>query len=261
MNETSVALFATHPLGEQCLEYVVEHEEITVELVVTYPPDADTWWNGNVYETAREHDLTVVPIREEKKVLDHDIDYLISIYYPNILSKELLDHPTKTSLNLHQAELPRFRGSNVFTHAILNARDDDYWKYGTTFHIMTKKVDSGPIIDRRFVSIEETDTARSLYEKIRPESAILFKNHLSHLVDRTITELATPQSEFEGPRYYYPKSSIDELDEISLEDLKTDSVEMYDRIRALDFPPHEPAHAIINNKKVYLTLDYRGYNE
>lgn len=258
-SDISVAFFGSHPLGERCLELITEHQKISVELVVTYPPDEDNWWDGNLYETAHDLGHDVVSISKEESVSNYEVDYLLSVYYPNILGQELLDHPDEASLNLHQAELPRYRGSNVFTHSILNARDDDYWKHGTTFHVMAKDVDAGDIIDRRFVEIDETDTARTLYEKVRDKSVELFEDILPKLVNRNIEKHRTPQSKFDGPRYFYHKSSIDGMKEIPVEEIENGTVDVYDRIRSLDFPPHEPAYTWIQDKKIYLTLS--GYRE
>jgi len=258
-DKQSVAFLGSHPLGERCLEILTECEDISVELVVTYPPKNDNWWDGCLHKTAVDLGHTVVPLSEERSVLEYDIDYLLSVYYPNILDEEILEHPNKYSLNLHQAELPRYRGSNVFTHSILNARSDNHWKHGTTLHVMEKQVDSGDIVDRRFATISPTDTAWSLYTKVREKSVELFQESVQHIVDNNIDDISTPQSEFDGPRYFYPKSSLDGLKHVPFNELDQNNPEAYDRIRALDFPPHEPAYTIIQGEKIYLTLT--GYQE
>lgn len=256
----SVAFYGSHPLGERCLKMLTGHNDVSVELVITYPSEADNWWDGDLHATATELGHTVFNISNERKVLDYDVDYLVSVYYPNILDGELLNHPNETALNLHQAELPRYRGSNVFTHSILNAREDGYWKHGTTLHVMAKDVDAGDVIDRRFATITETDTAWSLYQKVRKKSIKLFEDAIPWLVNRNIESKRTPQSEFDGPRYFYPKSSVDGMKEIPLEKVANGGVEVYDRVRSLDFPPHEPAWTIIQDEKVYLTKMGYGVN-
>jgi methionyl-tRNA formyltransferase len=254
MSKVSVAFLGSHPLGEKCLEQLTNHRDISVEIVVSYPPDDNNWWDGNLYKTASNLGHNVVPIKDEEKVFNYEIDYLLSVYYPNILGSELLEHPRVLPLNLHQAELPRYRGSNVFTHSILNARDDNYWKHGTTLHIMTEEVDSGDIIDRRFAEIDESDTAWSLYQKVREKSIELFQDNLPKLVNKEIEQMGTSQPEFDGSKYFYRKSSINGMKEIPLDKVQKGDVEVYDRIRALDFPPHEPAYTRIQGEKIYLTL-------
>ncbi|KTG09398.1 hypothetical protein AUR64_16605 [Haloprofundus marisrubri] len=253
----SVAFFGSHPLGEACLSQLDAHPDVSVELVVTYSPDADTWWEGSVYDLADSLGYPTLSLAEERQVLEHDIDYLVSVYYPNILGGELLEHANELSLNLHQAELPRYRGSNVFSHAIMNARDDDHWRHGTTLHVMAERVDAGDIVARAFVPIEETDRARDVYDKANEASEELFADVLPEIVSGEVHEMARPQSEFDGKRYYYEKDSLDGEKEISREDLETrDELALYDTIRALDFPPFEPAYTTVGGERVYLTADY-----
>jgi methionyl-tRNA formyltransferase len=252
---STVAFFGSHPLGEACLTRLHEAPGVDVAVVVTYPKDADRWWDASVHEQAERLGYPVLTTAEERRVLDYPVDYVLSVYYPNILDSELLSHPREAALNLHQAELPRYRGSNVFSHSIMNARADDYWRHGTTMHLMVESVDAGPIIDRRFVNITPDDTARSLYERTRAASVELFEETLPAIVAGTVREQATPQEEFDGPRYYYSKASLDGLKEIPPEALADPdrAVELYDRIRALDFPPHEPAYTVLGGERVSLT--------
>ena len=53
-SQISVAFFGSHPLGERCLELITEHKEISVALVVTYPPGEDNWWDGDLYQKAED---------------------------------------------------------------------------------------------------------------------------------------------------------------------------------------------------------------
>lgn len=257
---TSVTFLGSHPLGERCLERLAGHPEISVEAVVTYPPGYDGWWDGSVRETALALDLDcpILSLAEERDLLSYPTDYLLSVYYPNILDEELLAHPAELPLNLHQAELPRYRGSNVFSHAIMNARDDDHWQYGTTLHVMAPAVDAGDVIDRRFVDIHETDTARSLYERTREASVELFEATLPAIVSGAVHGMRTPQSDFDGERYFYRKSSLDGEKHIPRGRLAADDVAVYDKVRALDFPPFEPAYTRLNDQRVYLTLSQHG---
>ncbi|WP_440992265.1 methionyl-tRNA formyltransferase [Haloarchaeobius baliensis] len=249
-----IAFFGSHPLGEACLERLHAHEAVSVAVVVTYPADEENWWDGSVNELAHDLGYDVLPIADERAALDYEVDYLLSVYYPNILGPELLDHPDEAAINLHQAELPRYRGSNVFSHSILNAREDDHWKHGTTMHFMAEQVDAGDIIARRFAEITEHDTSRTLYEKVRERSVELFEEMLPKLVSGAVHDMRTPQSEYDGERYFYAKDSLDGAKEIPADELVDgDELAVYDRIRALDFPPFEPAYTRLGGEKVYLT--------
>jgi methionyl-tRNA formyltransferase len=255
-----IAFLGSHRLGVECLRRLDDHPDVSIDVVVTYPPNEDNWWNVSVYDVATSLGHDTLEIDEEDQLLDRDVDWILSVYYPNILDAKLLEHPTEGALNLHQAELPRYRGSNVFSHSIMNARDDDHWKHGTTLHFMAPQVDAGDIVARRFAEIRADDTARSLYERVRDESVTLFEEHLPNIVDGTVHEMRTPQEEYEGERYYYSKDSLTDLKEIPADLLSDDTAqtELYDHIRALDFPPHKPAWTRVDGEKIYLTKD--GYS-
>lgn len=88
-----------------------------MSVVVTYPEGYDSWWDRSVLELAEQLEHEVLPVSRERDVLHFEIDYLVSVYYPNILDADLLSHPEYGAVNPHQAELPRYRGSNVFSHS------------------------------------------------------------------------------------------------------------------------------------------------
>ena len=251
----SVAHLGSRPLSRRCLQLMHNHEDVNVAAVVTYPENHDGWWEGSLRELADDLDYPVV---ETESLYNFDLDYLISTLYYDILEEELLEHPSHGGLNLHQAELPRYRGSNSFSHAIMNAREDNYWKYGTTLHFMNKKVDQGDIVARKFVDVTEDDTAKSLYNKTEDASVELFKDVLPEIVSGEVDEMRTPQSEFDGPTYFYNKDSLKNKKYVDPARLGSEDTQqqVYDTIRAVNFPPFEPAHTELNGETIYLTTDY-----
>jgi len=139
----------------------------------------------------------------------------------------------------------------------MNARTDDHWQYGTTLHVMAPEVDAGDVFDRRFIEVTETDTAHPLYEKTCGGSVELFESALPASVNDEFEAIRTSQESFDGPRYFYKKTSLTGEKEIPLCELSTDDPVVYNKIRALDFPPFEPAYTEIAENKVYLTLSDR----
>jgi methionyl-tRNA formyltransferase len=115
----SIAFLGSHPLGVACLRRLADASNVSVAVVCTYPSDHDGWWDGSVRDTANELGYPVLALDEQERLFDYSVEYLLSVYCPNVLGPELLSHPERGALNLHQAELPRYRGSNVFSHAIM----------------------------------------------------------------------------------------------------------------------------------------------
>jgi methionyl-tRNA formyltransferase len=254
---TDVIHLGSRPLSQRCFRILHNEEGINIKGVVTHPPDYEGWWDGSLYNIASNLGYNII---NESDILDSEIDYIISTLYYNILDEQLLEHPKYGGINLHQAELPRYRGSHSFSHAILNAREDDYWKYGTTLHFMNEEVDKGPIVDRSFVEIKKSDTAKSLYEKVEEKSVDMFKKNLRFIKNKEINKMATPQSEYSGPVYYYTSEELKELKEIPVSWFGDNESEMRirDRVRAVEFPPFEPAYVKMNGSKVYLTSQEYG---
>lgn len=250
-----IAVLGSRPLSRRVLRVLQEGAAVEIPLVVTLPPDEDRWWEGSLWESASDLGYECVPTSEERALLEFDVDWLLSVQYPNILDAELLAHPTEGALNLHQAELPRYRGANVFNHVLLNARADDHWRHGTTLHFMTEAVDAGDIVERRIVEITEDDTAETLYERTEDVSVELLEETLPEIISGEVHELRTPQSEYNGPRYHYRSEDIEGEKRIPIEDLRDPGSELavYDRIRAFDFPPFEPAFTVLNDRKIHLT--------
>lgn len=247
----------SRPLARRCLHLMDEEPGISVEAVVARPPDHDGWWEGSLASLAAELNY---PVITEAEITDYSADFLISTLYWNVLDEEVLEHPTYGGLNLHQAELPRFRGCNSFSHAILKAREDDHWRYGTTLHFMAPAVDEGDIVDRRFLDIEPTDTARTLYDRVEDLSVELFADHVPNIADGSIISRRTPQSAFDGPVYYHARDSLADLKEISRETFvdPDDPLALYDRVRALEFPPFTPAYTGVGDRRLYLTTTPYG---
>jgi methionyl-tRNA formyltransferase len=104
-----------------------------------------------------------------------------------ILPQSVLDIPEHGCLNLHPSLLPRYRGPTPVPAAILNGDDVT----GTSIMIIEKKVDSGPILAQRKVSIEPFDTTASLTDKLAQVSADLLMETLPGWLSRSIM----PQSQ------------------------------------------------------------------
>lgn len=96
-----------------------------------------------------------------KKITEANLDYIISIHFPEIYPKEVLSIPKYGILNLHPAYLPYNRGWHTPTWAII-----DETPYGATLHFMNDTVDTGDIIHQKNLKILPSDTADSLYKRV-----------------------------------------------------------------------------------------------
>ena len=89
-------------------------------------------------------------------------DVMIVAAYGLILPIGVLDTPTYGCLNIHASLLPRWRGAAPIHRALL-AGDDET---GITIMQMDKGLDTGDMLYKVSASIEPTDTAASLHDKM-----------------------------------------------------------------------------------------------
>ena len=88
-------------------------------------------------------------------------DIIISLYFKQILRREVLNIPKVGCLNLHPAKLPYYRGISPVFWALANGEGE----VGISLHFMTEKIDAGSIVSQRMVQVEDRDTEHSLFLK------------------------------------------------------------------------------------------------
>jgi len=250
MQKARIICLPTRPFGMRALRYIAAQEDIEIVGVVALPkpplaPMKDRWWKGSVYETAEE---LGIPIIKEEDVTKHEIDLLISLLYDKVLKKEVIEHAKYGTINFHMAPLPRYRGCNSISHAIMNARKDNHWEYGMTLHYIDAGIDTGPIIECSRCEIYEDDTAWTLYNRVIDQAYGLLRKHLKNLVKGRVEA----KEQKEGSSYYYDRQSLENTQEI---DISKPEIEVYDQIRALTFPGFEKPYMKVNGQRIHLSLE------
>lgn len=163
-------------------------------------------------------------------------DIMFSVYYRRILSQDILDIPRLGSFNFHPSLLPKHRGCFSAPWAII----DGDRVTGVTCHRMTEKVDAGEIIDREDVTIAETETGLSLYDKLVNTTASLFVRVLDRAETGSLE--GTPQ-EGEGS-FHRREVPFDGLIDAQWPRARIDRF-----IRALYFPPYHPATVLVDGHR------------
>jgi methionyl-tRNA formyltransferase len=96
---------------------------------------------------------------EELKKLNSDI-FVVVAY--SILPKEVLAASRLGAINLHGSLLPKYRGAAPVQWAIANCEQTT----GLTVFLLDEKMDNGPILEQRELSIEQNDTTETLLKKM-----------------------------------------------------------------------------------------------
>lgn len=146
-----------------------------------------------VKEAAQLHDL---PVSQPDKVKDPQFvdqiralkpDLFVVAAFGQILPVDLLEIPTLGAINIHASLLPKYRGAAPIQRVILNGEQVT----GITTMKMDTGMDTGDILLARETSIEPSDTAGSLHDRLSILGADLLMDTLDALSAGTLKP--TPQ--------------------------------------------------------------------
>jgi methionyl-tRNA formyltransferase len=163
-----VVVMAYQDIGWVCLdELLALGADVTA--VVTHRDDPrETIWFRSVAERARQARL---PVLEPASVNDPLViaelarlapDLILSFYFREILSPDVLSLAARGALNLHGSLLPRYRGRCPVNWVLVHGETET----GVTLHHMERRADTGDIVAQRAVAIAEDDTALTLNRKL-----------------------------------------------------------------------------------------------
>lgn len=108
-------------------------------------------------------------------------DMIITCAYGQILSEEILNIPKMGCFNLHGSLLPKYRGGAPIHYALLNGDDVT----GITLMYMDKGMDSGDMIAKEEVKIENNDNIETLTIKLSVIASKMIIKYLPSLIDGT----------------------------------------------------------------------------
>ncbi len=239
-------------IAQNCLKVLCEEQySDNLELVGLVTNECTNEYFTSIINSNKDYIVISNSERNEagiiKIIVDNNIDTLISVQHPWIISEKILDLVGYHAFNLHNAKLPEYKGHNTISHAILNGD----MEYTTTLHWMVPKVDNGEIAYTETSKIEKEDTAYSLYHKMLPLAAKVFRQ----LCDDLNSVSRIPRQPLSGISKFYSKKEIERLKKI---EKVSDYAEVDRKARAFYFPPHEPAYYILSNEKFYITKKQTG---
>ena len=142
-----------------------------------------------VKQFALQHNLTVLQPQslksesflKELEELNHNLQVVVAF---RILPKVVFSMPEHGAFNLHASLLPQYRGAAPINWAVINGEKES----GVTTFFLKPKVDTGDIILQEKVTIEATDTAGSLHDKLMEAGAQLVVDTCNAIVEGTVNE-------------------------------------------------------------------------
>ncbi|MDV5392298.1 methionyl-tRNA formyltransferase [Shewanella xiamenensis] len=141
-----------------------------------------------VKELALAHNIPVYqpgslrkePAQQELAALNADI--MVVVAYGLILPKVVLDTPRLGCINVHGSILPRWRGAAPIQRALW-AGDKET---GVTIMQMDIGLDTGDMLLKTYLPIEDDDTSASLYEKLAQQGPDALLQALEGLANGTL---------------------------------------------------------------------------
>ena len=128
---------------------------------------------------------------------------MVVVAYGKILPVKVLEIPKYGSINVHGSLLPKYRGAAPIQWSIINGDEET----GVTTMYMDKGMDTGDMLLKEVIKIEEGDTYGSLYEKLKILGGSLIVKTLKELEEgnekhlklcKVLVEDYTQENKFEN---------------------------------------------------------------
>ncbi|WP_010498267.1 methionyl-tRNA formyltransferase [Paenibacillus elgii] len=127
---------------------------------------------------------------EEIRALQPDL--IVTAAYGQILPKSVLDLPRLGCINIHASLLPKYRGGAPIHYAVMNGDDVT----GVTIMYMAEGLDTGDMISKIEVPIEDSDTTGTMFDKLSLAGAKLLEETLPDLLAGRVQSV--PQNDAEA---------------------------------------------------------------
>lgn len=169
---------------------------------------------------------------QDMKALNPDV--MVVVAFGQILPIEILELPKYGCVNVHASLLPKYRGAAPIQWVILDGEENT----GVTTMLLDTGVDTGDMLLKKVIPIEEKETGGSLHDKLSFAGGPLLIETLKRIEDGTITR--TPQGETQSR---YASMLTKELGKI---DFTKSAVELERLIRGLN--PWPSAYTSLHGK-------------
>ena len=175
---------------------------------------------------------------EELKNVKADVQVVVAF---RMLPEIVWDMPPMGTINLHASLLPQYRGAAPINWAIINGEKET----GVSTFKLQHEIDTGNILLQEKISIEETDTAGSMHDKMMNIGADLLLRTIQKLEKGNLEEIHQPSVIEKNEVLHHAPKIFTETCEINWsENVET----IYNFIRGLS--PYPAAFTFLNDKKL-----------
>ncbi|AJP12332.1 TPA: methionyl-tRNA formyltransferase [Clostridioides difficile] len=178
-----IVFMGTPDIAVPCLQKIID-ENYEILGVVTQPDKpkgrGKKLGMSPVKELAIENNIPVYqPVKaRDKEFIDKikslNPDVIVVVAFGQILPKEILEIPKLGCINVHVSLLPKYRGAAPINWVIINGEE----KTGVTTMYMDEGLDTGDMILKTEVNLDENITAGELHDKMMNIGAETLKETL-----------------------------------------------------------------------------------
>lgn len=134
--------------------------------------------SGKHYPDPGELDRAILNV-----MIEHLVDIIVLAGYMKKLGPKTLAHFAGRILNVHPALLPGYGGKGMYGmnvhEAVIAAGETES---GVSIHVVDGNYDTGPVIARARVPVDQEDTAETLAAKVLKQEHLLFPEILQKIV-------------------------------------------------------------------------------
>lgn len=202
----SVVLVGDGRMAQEALRILEAHSSVDLDAIVHHGSFARGFRRLRAVDLARPDKLI-----ECKNVNDDDVlsrlesigpDVMFNVNNFDLIKAHLLDIPREGIINFHNGPVPKYRGVNIPSWAIINGEK----RHAVTWHLVDEGVDTGPVVQESAFDLSDDETAISLIFRCIDEGIRILPRILDDYVAGKLN--ATPQEG--GGRYYSRKDTPNE---------------------------------------------------
>lgn len=139
-----------------------------------------------VAEIAEANNIPLFLPNKPSEIIDDlrqlNADVAVLVAYGRIIGQSVIDLFPKGIINIHPSLLPKYRGPTPIETAILNRNTET----GVSIMQLTAGMDEGPVYAQKSISLDESETKFSAYQKIEPVATSLFFEIFPRIIDGSL---------------------------------------------------------------------------
>lgn len=189
-NNLKFAYWGTPEVASKTLETLISSGYIPA--VVVTSPDKPSGRGLVIQSTpvkilAEKHNIEVLtPEKIDAEFIDKisslNLELNIVVAYGKILPIEIINMPKYNTLNIHYSLLPKYRGASPLECALLNGDNET----GVSIQKMVFKMDAGPVVAEKKISIDNSIDKNTLREILINEGGKLLTEIIPSYIENKI---------------------------------------------------------------------------